>query len=86
MSTAEGPKGNPKLFILAVYKWDEHEPIRLAYAEDLESYQYFERKNVRSDLQTKCSTIVQNVPPGTKSTLDIKDAYNKDLFCFVEVS
>ena len=86
MSTTEGPKGNPKLFTLAVYKWDEHEPIRLAYAEDLESYIFFERKKVRPDLETKCSTIVQNVPPGTKSTLDIKDAYNKDRFCFVEVS
>ena len=50
MSTAEGPKGNPKLFILAVYKWDEHEPIRLAYAENLESYNFIERPKVRPDL------------------------------------
>ena len=50
MSTTEGPKGNPKLFILAVYKWDEHEPIRLAYAENLESYNFIERPKVRPDL------------------------------------
>ena len=73
-----------KLYSLAIFKWDETKPICLVKGFKLNWFSNM--VNAESHFLKEISTIVKNIPPGTKATIDIKDAVGQLCYCFVEVS